>query len=219
MAIKRTYIDDENAETAIAKLSAYLTATAVPKYFYKIESSDGVISCYADNDFIMMKIEYPLYTKGMTVYTRNNTSANSRTGYANYAQFSYAYECANGISFKVGSSGASSYPFALTIAKDDSENTVVIAESNLRPTSLTNVSVSVHIMNEDSDEINPLKVTRYDAVNFSKTVLAPLVVNGSNGNYTPDVFLQLFDNNNEQGMLNIGGIKYFSNGLWCVKDE
>lgn len=219
MAIKRTYIDDGNAETALVKLSEYLTTTAVPKYFSKIESSDGVISCYTDNDFLMMTIEYSLQAKGVTIYTKNNTSVNIRTGSTNYTRFSCAYECVNGISFKVNPYSASNYPSSLTITKDESGNTVIIAESDLRPSYLPSTAVSVHIINENSDEINPLKTARYDAVGFSKTVLAPLVVNGSDGNYTPNVFLQLFEHNNEQGTLYIDGIKYFSNGLWCIKDE
>lgn len=219
MAIKRTYIDDENTETALAKLSEYLTKTAVPKYFSKVESSDGLISCYTDNDFLMMTIEYPLHTKGVTIYTKNGTSVNIRTALSTYTRFGCAYECVNGISFKVNSSGTSNYPFALTITKDESGNTVVIAENNLRPSSSSSNTVSVYIINENSDETSPLRTVRYDAVAFSKTVLAPLVVNGSSGNYAPNVFLQLFDHNNEQGTLDIGGVKYFSNGLWCVKDE
>ncbi|MDE6664873.1 MAG: hypothetical protein K2K14_01605 [Ruminococcus sp.] len=220
MAIKRMHLDDENTETALAKLSEYLTKTAVPKYFSKIESSDGVISCYTDNDFLMMTIEYPFNSAGITIYTRNGMSVNIRTGSSSYLRFYCAYECVNGISFETTHTGSASKPQpSLTITKDESGNTVVISENKLYSSSSSITALPIYIINENSDEISPLRTVRCNAVAFSKTVLAPLVVNGSSGNYTPNVFLQLFDHNNEQGTLDIDGVKYFSNGLWCIKDE
>lgn len=217
MAIERTYIDDANTDTAFTKLYDYLGTPAVQDYFSNVENSGTVISCYS-NDILIMTIEYPMSSKGVTIYTRNGTSVNINTGISSSPRLSYGYKCSNGISFKIVSSGGTDYPFALTITKDESGNTVIIAENNLRP-SLSTSAVPVYIINSDSDEISPLRLVRYSAPNFSKTVLAPLVVPGSNGNYTPNVFLQMFGHNTEQGTLDIGGIKYFSNGLWCIKDE
>ncbi|MDE5620902.1 MAG: hypothetical protein K2I80_10405 [Ruminococcus sp.] len=219
MAIERTYIDDENTETALFKLSEYLIKTAVSKYFTKVENKDGVISCYTADDFLMMTIEYPLNSAGVTVHTRNGTSFNIKTGISSFPHLSYGYRCNNDISFKiVSSSGSTNYPFALAVTKDESGNTVIIAEDNLRPSPSAS-STPVYIINENSDAINPMRAVRYDMPDFVKTVLAPLVVAGSSGNYTPDVFLQLFGHNTEQGTLDIDGVKYFSNGLWCIKDE
>ncbi|MDE5772309.1 MAG: hypothetical protein K2I06_11915 [Ruminococcus sp.] len=221
MAVKRTYIDNENAETALARLSEYLTETAVPKYFSKVESSGGVISCYTDNDFLMMTIEYPLNNAGVTIHTKNVTSVNLKTGLVNYPRFFDAYECVNGILLRVtyNATSGSNPPPSLTITKDESGNTVIVAENNLRASSSSSSATLVYIINENSDEISPMKTVRYDTPDFVKTVLAPFVVNGSGGNYTPNVFLQLFSHNTEQGTLDIDGIRYFSNGLWCVKDE
>ncbi len=220
MAIKRTHLDDGNTDTSFIKLSEYLKKTAVPKYFSKVESSDGVISCYTDNDFLMMTVEYSLSSAGVTIYTRNGMSVNIRTGSSSYLRFYCAYECGSGISFETThTNGASKPQPSLTITKDESGNTVIISEDKLHSSSSSSTVLPIYIINENSDEISPLRTVRYNAVAFSKTVLAPLVVNGSSGNYTPNVFLQLFDHNNEQGTLDIGGVKYFSNGLWCVKDE
>lgn len=220
MAIEKTYIYDENSDTALAKISEFLTTTAVPKYFSKIENSDGVISCYADNDLLMMTIEYPMNTKGITVYTKNGTSVNINTGNNNCQKISYGYTLKNGISLQiVASSAGAIFPFALAITKDEEENTVIIAENRLMPSASAGVTIPVYIINLNSDEIEQFKVVRYSSSNFKKTVLVPFVVLGSKGNYTPNAFLQLFSHNNEQGTLEINGIKYFSNGLWCVKDE
>ena len=93
MAIKKTHIDYENTETALVRLSEYLTKTSVPKYFSKVENTDGVVSCYTADDFLMMTVEYPLNTKGVTIYTKNGMSVNIRTGSNSYPQFYCAYEC------------------------------------------------------------------------------------------------------------------------------
>ena len=77
----------------------------------------------------------------------------------------------------------------------------------------------IYIINENSGELRSIKTALYDSYNFVKTVLAPFVVAGNDGNYTPDVFLQLFGHNTEIGTLDINGKKYFSNGLWCIRDE
>lgn len=215
MAIKKTYIDNENTETALVRLSEYLTKTAVPKYFSKVENTDGVVSCYTADDFLMMTVIYPLSTAGVTIHTRNGTSVNIKTGISSYTKFSNAYECINGISFQISSSSNLSPTFSIT--KDDDGNTVIVTTSNLRIPS--DATLSVYILNENSGEVSPIKTTSYDSYNFTKTVLAPLVVAGNNGNYTPNAFFQLFGHNTEQGTLDINGVKYFSNGLWCIRDE
>ena len=215
MAIKKTYIYDENAETALSKLSEYLNKTAVPKYFSKVENTDGVISCYTDDNFVMMTIAYPLNSAGVTVYTKNGTSVDLKTGSSSYTKFSNAYECINGISFQISSSSNLSPAFSIT--KDNDGNTVIVTTSNLRIPS--DATASVYIINENSGELRSIKTALYDSYNFVKTVLAPFVVAGNDGNYTPDVFLQLFGHNTEIGTLDINGKKYFSNGLWCIRDE
>lgn len=219
MAIEKTYIYDENSDTALAKISEFLT-TAVPNYFSKVENENGIVSCYADNDLLMMTIEYPMNTKGLTIYTKNGTSVNINTGNNSYPKIGYGYTLKNGISLQiVASSAGAIFPFALAITKDEEENTVIIAENRLVPSISANTVIPIYIINLNSDEIEYLKMIRYSSSNFKKTVLVPFVVLGSKGNYTPNAFLQLFNHNNEQGTLEIDGVKYFSNGLWCIKDE
>lgn len=70
MAIEKTYIYDENSDTALAKLSAFLTEKTVPDYFSKVEN--GIISCYTGNDSLIMTIEYPIDTKGLNIYTKKS---------------------------------------------------------------------------------------------------------------------------------------------------
>lgn len=214
MAIKKTYIDDSDTETALVKLSEYLTNTAVPKYFSKVENADGLISCYTNDDFLMMTIEYPLSPTGVTIHTRNNTSFSTKLN-STTKVFANAYQCVNGISLQI--SNTANQLFGLTITKDEAENTAIVLINSLYP-AFSN-QISTYIINENSDVFNPIKTATYDSDNFAKTVLAPLVVLGSDGNYTPNVFLQLFAHNTEQGILDIEGVKYLSNGLWCVKDK
>lgn len=214
--IERTYIYDSDTETALANLAEYLEKNAVPRYFTKIESSEGIISCYI-NDLEFLKIGYPLSTAGVTICTNNNTSLNIATGSGSTLRFEYAYSCSHGLMFKVQNS--SDYPFAFAITKDDSENTTIIVENKLYTFASSSSSTTMYILNSNSGEISPFRVVRYKSLSFAKTTLAPLVVSGGAGNYTPNAFLQLFEHNTEQGSLEVNGERYFSNGLWCIKDE
>lgn len=50
------------------------------------------------------------------------------------------------------------------------------------------------------------------------TGLCPMAV-GDTENYTPDVFVMVYAQNRSEGILTIDDITYWSNGLWCIKDE
>lgn len=212
--IKRTYIGDTSTEVVLENLAEYLQKVTVPKYFSKVEIDSSLISCFVD-DFCMMTIGN-LASVGVTVKTKNNTSLNIATGSSTYTKFSHAYECNCGVAIKIP---GSSVNFGLAITKDEAENTTVIIEGKLYSTPSSSTLVPIYIMNENSDEVSPMRVIRYGTPGFAKTTLAPFVVSGGDGNYTPNVLLQLFEHNTEQGVLEINGAKYFSNGLWCIKDE
>lgn len=218
MAIEKTYIYDENSDTALAKLADFLAKKAVLDYFSKVENENGIISCFTENDSLMMTIEYPMNTKNLTIYTKNSTSVNINTGNNNYQKFGYGYALKNGLALQIASATAT-FPFALAVTKDDEENTVIIAENRFIPAISANATSPIYIINFNSDTIEQLKVIRYSCSNFEKTALVPFVVLGGKGNYTPNAFLQIFRHNSEQGTLEIDGVKYFSNGLWCIKDE
>lgn len=211
--IKRTYIGDTSVETSLENLAEYLQKVTVLKYFSKIEIDNSLISCFVD-DFCIMTIGSPA-TVGVTVKTKNNTSINISTGTTSYTKFSYAYECNCGVALKMNGSSV----FGLAITKDESENTTIIMENKLYCVSSASNPAPIYAMNANSDEISPIRIVRCETPSFAKTTLAPFVVSGGDGNYTPNVLLQLFEHNTEQGVLDIDGVKYFSNGLWCVKDE
>lgn len=211
--IKRTYIGDTSADLSLENLAEYLQKVTVPKYFSKVEIDSNLISCFVD-DFCMMTIGTANAT-GVTVKTKNNTSINIATGSSSYTKFSHAYECNCGIALKMNGSSV----FGLAITKDVSGNTTIIIEGKLYSSPSSTAVIPIYIMNVNSDEINPIRTVRYGTPGFAKTTLAPFVVSGGDGNYTPNAFLQLFEHNTEQGLLEINGVKYFSNGLWCIKDE
>lgn len=214
MAIEKTYIYDENSDTALSKLGDFLAKKTVPNYFSKVENENGIISCYTENDSPIMTIEYPMNTKGITIFTKNGTSININTGNNNCSKFGYGYALKNGLTLQI-----MTFPFALAVTKDDEESTVIIAENRFIPAISANTTSPIYIVNFNSDTIEQLKMIRYSCSNFEKTALVPFVVLGSKGNYTPNAFLQIFGHNSEQGTLEINGVKYFSNGLWCIKDE
>lgn len=220
MAIERTnIIYSSDAAQAAANLYNYLNTNAVPTYFDRIEINDAVVSCYV-GEVELLKFSMFLNgsENGVTVTTENGETI-TFTASGNSAQFQYAYKCNNGISFALDLAA----DIVLTITKDNSGNTAVIFVS---PSSGSYLGMSknstsgynkLYVVNKESQSIF---YKFFYCLNRGEqaTILCPLSV-GDTLNYTPNAFLMPYTQYTAQGVIDIDGCKYISNGLWCVKDE
>lgn len=217
MAIERTYIGGSStAAAAAAKLSTYLNENAVPTYFDRVELNSDTVSCYVGDVRLLRCIMYINITgNGVTISTESGTTYTDTVDKSG-ADFEYAYKCNKGISFTLGLN----FPFLLTITKDNNGNTTIIyGDGNYftDPDNSKSSSQRIYVVNKDCQNIvSKSFFCRNDAERL--TVLCPLPV-GDTTNYTPDAFLMPYTQYTvANGIIDVDGCKYLSNGLWCVRD-
>lgn len=204
--------------TSAQGLYDFLTSNAVPKYFDNVVNDNGTITCYVGNIafLIIQSTASPLKITVTTKwgFTRQFT-LNSR-------YFMTAYLCSKGITLAVDNN----YAPAFTICKDVSGNTTLVYCEALNIASVGNTS---NVWSINVNTTSPVLQNAYQTVtvagrgDFIKTVLAPILVNGNDGDYIDDVRLiitaQFTMTGNYLRTWVIDGVDYFSNGLWVVKDE
>lgn len=188
-------------------------------YFSSVTIESGVITCYDGTTALLMiqSTASPLRITITTKYgfTRTFTLA-SRYFYA-------AYTCSGGITLGCDNNlvpaftitkdadGTTTliYTESLTIAGANSTNNVFVINTNTTTPTLTNAY--------------NIAVTPGGHGDFIKTVLAPFVINGNDGDSTSDVLqiisAQFTMTGNYDRTWVIDGVNYWSNGLWVVKDE
>ncbi len=209
MAVTRTYVYNATSETNIKNIYDYLVANAVPKYFDSVVLSEDstIISCYV-GELELLKIHKTSYGgTAITVTTEYGTSqyASSNSG---SVMARYIWKCSNGISIAIGDW------WAVTITKDNDSNTVIIFTSNV--TVSTTASNTIYALSAKVGNVNSITVNNNP--DRMKTALCSFIV-GDTTNYTPDVYLMPFAQSRAIGILDIDGVKYMTNGLWCVKDD
>lgn len=225
MAIKKTYIGISSGGSsleAVNNLYNYLSEYAVPEYFTSVtKTTDSetttypYVSCFVGNtELIRIYNGNICYSdRGVVVQTDSGAKITTRATFTTQLVFAYAIRSEKGISLRT-----SSYPFAFTITKDDNRNTTVIFAENLSLAPASSAVVNLYAVNTNTKNISPVRLGFYSCPDYVITSLAPIVVSGEDGNYTPDAFLVLFPDNTTEGCMDIDGEKYMTNGLWCVKD-
>lgn len=221
MAIERTYIYADDQAGAAQKLYDYLMANAVPDYFdsVSLNTEEGYVSCYSGEfEFIRIYSYLASSSGGIIIYTDNGFLRvyTSLAAAGSSTHFEYAYKCANGISFDIRVHSSLKGKIQFTITKDDEGNTAVILEKNLNTTVTASGYNNIYCINQKTGSF------LYRILNlqggYQKTAMAPFVV-GDTPNYTPDAFLISYAQNTDDGIIDINGTRYISNGLWCVRDE
>lgn len=130
-----------------------------------------------------------------------------------------AFVCSGGIAFSFrGTDGIGEKPVGMALTKDDSGNTIIITHNNLCPSDGENV---VYTTSESYIRQQETTILNGDSVNIAPAAaLCPFLVYDPNAaRYTPDVGFFAYRRYTEPGDTIIGGVRYLSNGLWCVKDE
>jgi hypothetical protein len=154
---------------------------------------------------------------GVTVTTENGETANYGVS-GDAAQFQYAYKCNSGISF----ARELNSDIVFTITKDNAGNTTLIYDVVSSGKYLSTVKNSssnknqIYVVNKNCQSII---YKSFDCTNSGEqlTVFCPLPV-GDTAAYTPDAFLMPYTQFTGQGVIDVDGCKYLSNGLWCVRD-
>ena len=218
MSIVRTNLyDSTSTENTNNNLYNYLLENAVPEYFDSVtkdEDNNYIVCTVNGNPFLKL----PTGSGRIQIVLGNNVIFEGSTVGNTYG---YAYKLAHGILLGAYSSSyAEYYRSIFTICKDDENNTVVILD---KQNFVFSASPSKYIMAFNSSTTSGKYPLIYfnllDSSNIAgKTVLCPIAV-GDTQNYTPNAFYMPYAQNRSEGILSIDGVKYYSNGIWCIKDE
>lgn len=219
MAIVRTNLyDSTSTENTNNNLYNYLLENAVPEYFDSVTKSEDntyIICTVNGNPFLKL----PISSGRIGIVLGNNLIFE---GMNSGGMYGYAFKMKHGIFIGgYGSSYRKYFAPLLSICKDDENNTVVILDGNhfITSTSSDYITRSFNASTTSSDY--PYTTVRYGNTSSNiagKTVLCPIMV-GDTANYTPNAFYMPYAQNRSEGILSIDGVKYYSNGIWCIKDE
>lgn len=217
MALKKTYLYSTDAAASIQNIYDYLTENAVPEYFdsVSLDETNNTVSCYiGDLKFVQIVNStisgYP--QSKFIINTTNHSCESYKSGSGKHIY--YAFKTPHGISFTTNYSSLMS---VFTICKDNDGNTsaVAVSELNINKSSSTSTYPTLLTANPQTGVINGRRFWVCDN-GLGTTAAVPLYV-GDTTNYTPDVLLLAYAQNVSDGILDIDGVRYWSNGLWAVK--
>ena len=222
MAIEKTNLYNSTSTlSTLYNLYNYLLENAVPEYFDSVvkASDDSYITCTVNGkEFVKFKEDI----NPIIITLANDLTYSLQC--ASNGKYGYAIKTKHAIS--IGTYYLSSRAYAtpiFTICKDNDGNTTLIFD-NLNFCDLaTSSDYQINAINTNTT------ITMYPTIRLGrnankannitgKTVLCPIII-GDTENYTPNVFLMPYAQNRSEGKLHIDGAEYYSNGIWCVKDE
>lgn len=204
-------------KTAMTNVKTWLQNNAVPKYFGKVSFSGNYeVLCYKNESDTT-----PVLTIQRTrVYVSINGSNTAFDhGISNAETWEYGYKCENGLSLCIHTANGAENKFGLTITKNNNGDTVIIIANTLQILSST---TTVYCLVPSLTNETLGKGKGYSMIgNFDSPVtgLLPFPVSNVSNAHTPNVFMQPFSQFSLQGLIDVDGVHYFSNGLWCIKDE
>lgn len=238
MKIERMYLYNSDMAENMQNVYNYLLENAVPKYFDSVTISEDkfTISCYiGENKFLEIKKENSgqtnlntfhvyIYTQNtINTITQNNDGINAiiggipTNGAGKPVFITYAYKCKNSISFCASESveDTMNKRIKFTVTKDDAGNTAVVCMANYQVVTGENKTNKIYTGSENSNVLSLLACV--NSAGQSLTAKIPFFV-GNVENYTPDVFLTPYTEYSTPGILEMDGVYYVSNGLWCCKE-
>ncbi len=221
MAIEKTNLyDSTSTDNTFDNLYNYLLENAVPEYFDSIEKNDTgtYITCITNGWDI---VKFPKTIGGSDtpiVKLANSTAITPSVRSGNY--YGWAVKTKHGICLGTYSSSGYANP-VFTICKDNENNTTLVFDS-IKFANIQSYTYRIMAVNKNTAVSSypnvEISVSPYSNNISEKTVLCPFMI-GDTENHTPDVFYMPYAQNRSGGILTIDGVKYYSNGIWCVKEE
>ena len=214
-SIEKTTVKGDTFSETVTNIYNYLLANAVPKYFDSVRLTSNIVECFIGNN-LFLTLSCTNTNRGDIKYYNGSLSYYLSTTESTYF-YNYAWKCEGGISFSL--SNDPNTP-VLTIAKDNAENTVVIfpKSGNLTLSKKTGTRDEMYAISYAAADLSALPPVQR-GIFFAESAITsfvPFVVNGCS-TYTKNVFIMPTYQYLNAGVLDIGGVKYLSNGLWCVK--
>lgn len=216
MAITKTYIYNTSRTETMRNLYNWLLENAVGKYFDRVVFDDTLtyspVDCYiGDAPFISFRGKNPSWTYNMfslAVATSAGTVIESDSKEGELLQ--YVHACENGFFLTT-----SSYEMAVCVTRDNNGKPCIFWQGGFAPPT---ESEPVELWTMGVNTGAAVGRSFCKPVASDLTCLTPIPLCDCGGAYAPNAFLMPFAQYREPGVLDINGIKYLSNGLWCIKD-
>ena len=226
MAITKTnLITAEDLNACANNLYNYLNETAVPDYFDSVTISGTTVSSIKGGKTIL---QFSCPGDRIAFKFTGAAEFNCSTRYR-FEVIKSAYRGSNGCMFDGASSDNPTFNAPIMLTKDNEGNVTIgiLAIPNGSAVQIQckkNTTNLLYVLNEKTDFKTYNQVYFFDNANCRQnyqTAIVPLPVCGSAGGncYTPNAFLMPFTQVAEIGKIDINGVKYLTNGLWCIKDE
>lgn len=220
MIEKFTLRSGNDTAATFENLYNFLTENAVPEYFDSVEKSSDNRSIYckiSGKTFItfVTQIHGSAYPKYGLIYLSDDTTYQIEIVSNGIGCAYKAYKCKNGFFLSFYRDYSYNYYFLeplLAFTKDNLGNTVVIFSDNVESISSGNTIKAV------SPNSAAAKSYAVNTAVSSLTSLCPIVVSDEEA-YTPNAFVLPYAQNRSQNIFEVDGVKYFSNGQWCIRDE
>lgn len=226
MAITKTNLITAGDLNACANnLYNYLNGNAVPDYFDSVTISGTTVNCIKGGKTIL---QFSCPGDKISLKFTGASEFNFSTPYP-FEVIKSAYKCNNGFMFDGATSDNPTFNAPIMLTKDNEGNVTIGILECLNGSSgeincKKNNTNLLYVLNEKTDFKTYNRVYFFDDSNCRQnyqTAIVPLPVCGSAGGncYTPNAFLMPFTQVAEIGKIDINGVKYLTNGLWCIKDE
>lgn len=193
------------SSTEQAKTLSGLLQTHAAAYFDSVSQDASFVYCKSnDSTILTISFNNPVSVKMVSGGSSTSKSLTAKTLYAMYV-------CTDGIALSfIKETNGAEQPFGLVITKDNNGRTVILAEENLIPEG------NVWSCNPVSQGFQNTTIAPSIAKNAA---LCPFMIDYQNElSYTPDAGFFVYRKYTEPGDIFVGGVKYFSNGLWAVKN-
>lgn len=227
MAITISNLTSSTMATWVENVANYFKANAVPDYFDSIEYNTLSVSCIKGGK-TLIKFECKSDSYMQVTFYANLTTISHRTTSSNKF-IKTIYKCNNGFLLGVTTPGTSYAGGEILLTKDNN-GSITLAYSGILNGSSPEIQCKkgvvnkITVINENTDSVAFNEVFYCNDLSCRsnyQTAIVPLPVCGSAGGncYAPNAFLMPFTQVAEIGKIDINGVKYLTNGLWCIKDE
>lgn len=219
MYFRKIPVGGSSQQLSLLKLYEVLKENGIDNYLNEDEGDEFYTASAAllfrkkTRDFL--KIELASLVSRVSLYGQNNTISCSASS---SSKITNVYISDYGIAIEFGFSKTEDRPSGeavLIITKDNEGETVVICSGGLRYDSTS----TIYVCSPQTGTLIGRKLSCSASTNYGTTSICQLPVCDTVGNYTPYVYLLAYSQTSQPGILEINGIKYYSNGMYCLRIE
>lgn len=223
MYFRKIPVGGGRQDSSISKLYEVLKENGIDSYLNEDEGdeftlfgSSTLIFRKKTRNFLTIDLDSSLYR--VRLYGQNNTIVCKPLGGNDGDRITNVYVSDYGIAIEFSYSKTTDRPSGeavLIITKDNEGETVVICSEDLK----YNSTSTIYICSPRTGTLIGRKLSCSASTNYGTTSICQLPVCDTVGNYTPYVYLLAYSQTSQPGILEINGIKYYSNGMYCLRIE